>query len=68
MYLYVEMFAGWTAFQEAQLGATSASSCKRIVKIKLTDEQLEKIKPKKTGKSGTTEYFESVNVLCLQED
>ena len=68
MYMYVEMFDGCTAYQEVQIGSSNPSSCRRIVKIKLTDEQIAQIKPRKVDNAGKTEFFESVNVLCLQKD
>ena len=68
MYLYVEMFNGWTAFNEVYYGCSHPSNCRRIVKIKLTPEQVEQLKPRSCGSNGTTEMFESVNPLCLQED
>ena len=66
MYLYVEMFDGWTAFHESQFGCSNPTGCRRVVKIELTSEQIEQIKPKKTGNNGKTEMFESVNPLSIQ--
>jgi len=68
MYLYVEMFNGSTAFMEAQLGCSNTSSCKRIVKIKLTDEQIKQIKPRQTGNNGNTKFYESINPICIQNN
>lgn len=66
MYLYVEMFDGWTAFHESQYGCSNPTGCRRIVKIKLTQGQIEQVKPRKTGKSGKMEMFESVNPVSIQ--
>jgi len=66
MFLYVEMFDGWTAFHESQCGCSNPTGCRRIVKLELTPEQVEKIKPMKTGNQGQTEMFESVNPICIQ--
>ena len=68
MYLYVEMFDGSTAFMEAQLGCSNPSNCRRIVRIKLTDDQIEQIKPRQTGNSGDTKFYESINPICIQND
>lgn len=66
MYLYIEMFDGWTAFHESQYGCSNPTGCRRVVRLKLTDEQIEQIKPRKTGNNGATEMFESVNPLSIQ--
>ena len=67
MYLYVEFADVWNAWQDAQMGfATSAH--KRIKRIKLTDEQIKELQPRKVGKSGNTDMFEQVSVLCIQDE
>lgn len=66
MFLYVEMFDCWAAFHEAQFGCSNPTGCRRIVKVELTPEQIEKITPRKTGNNGKTEMFESVNPLSIQ--
>jgi len=66
MFLYIEMFDGWTAFHESQYGCSTPAGCRRIVKIQLTPEQIEQIKPRETGNSGGTKMFESVNPLSIQ--
>jgi hypothetical protein len=68
MNLYVEMFDGWTAFHESELGCRNPTGCRRVVKLKLTDEQIEQIKPRKTGNNGPTLMYESVNPICFQAD
>lgn len=67
MFLYIEMFDGWTAFHESQFGCSNPSGCRRVVKIKLTDEQIKQITPKKTGNNAGIDMFESVNPICIQE-
>jgi len=67
MYLYVEMFDGWNAFQESNYGCSNPSGCRRIVKLELTPEQIELIKPRFCGSNGTNEMYESVNPLCIQD-
>jgi len=63
MYLYVEIVDTWSAWHEAQMGFATTSN-RRIKKIKLTNEQIEELRPKKIGK----DIFEKVSVLCIQED
>ena len=67
MYLYVEMFDGWTAFHEKEFGCSCPSGCRRIVKVELTEEQIKQILPRKIGNNGKTEMFETVNPICIQE-
>ena len=67
MYLYVEMFDGWSAYHESEFGCSIPSGCRRIVRLKLTPEQAEQINPHYCGKSGGKEMFESVNPICIQE-
>jgi len=66
VYLYIEMFDGWTAYNELQCGCSHPTGCKRIVKVKLTDDQINLLKPKKTGNNGKMDMFESVNPICIQ--
>ena len=68
MFLYVEMFNGWTAFNQSQFGGKFHSNCSRIVKVELTPEQVELITPRKTGNNGNIEMFESVNPICIQKE
>lgn len=68
MYLYVEMFDSWGAYNDMESGSGRPTSSRRVVKIKLTPEQLELIKPRRTGNQGKTEMYESVNLICLQDD
>ena len=57
-YLYVEMFDGNTAFHESNLGCSNPSGCKRIVRLKLTDEQIKQIEPQKTGNNGHNVFYD----------
>jgi len=67
VYLYVEFANTYDAWADAQMGfATSAH--KRIKRIKLTDEQIKELQPRKVGRSGNTDMFEQVSVLCIQEE
>jgi hypothetical protein len=68
MYLYVEMFDGWTAFHEFNYGCSNPSGCRRIVRLALTPEQIELIKPRFCGSNGIEKDYESVNPLCIQSE
>jgi hypothetical protein len=68
MYLYVEMFDGWGAFNETQFGCSHPSGCRRIVKIQLTKEQIEELTPRITGSSEGKTFYESINPLCIQSE
>ena len=68
MYLYVEFVNTRLAWEEAQMGF-GISSNRRIKKIKLTEEQIKELEPRSTGlQAYGRETFETVNVICLQED
>ena len=68
-FLYVEMIDNEHLWLEANLGVSTASANRRIVRIPLTGEQVEMIKPKLTGGHGVSGPFtEMVNVLCIQDD
>ncbi len=68
MYLYAEMVDTHTMWYESHMGCRNLSSCKRIVKVKLTEEQIEQLKPRSFGYSEGKEQGESVNLICLQEE
>ena len=67
MYLYVEFANTYDAWVDAQMGfATSAR--RRIKRIKLTDEQIKELQPKRVYRNGDTEIYETVSVLCIQDE
>jgi hypothetical protein len=68
MYLYVEMFDSWAAFNESNYGCSVPSGCRRIVKIKLTEEQIKQLEPRECGSNGNNIMYESVNPLCIQKE
>lgn len=67
MYLYVEFFDSWGAYNNAMMGF-STNNHRRIKKIKLTEEQIKELRPRKTSISRGEEMFETVSVLSIQED
>lgn len=68
MYLYIEFFDSWGAYQDLQFGTSSTTSRKRIKKIKLTEDQIKEIKPLCTGNNRGEQKFETMNVLSIQKD
>jgi hypothetical protein len=66
--LYVEIVDSWGAFNDLQYGCSGTSSRKRVVKIELTPDQEKLIEPKECGSNCGNKMFETVNVLCIQDD
>lgn len=67
MYLYVEFFNSYGAYEDSMMGVSSVSSHKRIEKIKLTPKQIEQLKPQLVRNDYGQDLFEQMNILCIQE-
>lgn len=68
MFLYVEFADTWNAYMESSMGFNTTTSNRRIKKIKLTEEQIKELQPRKVGTSGDKDIYEVVSVLSIQED
>lgn len=50
------------------MGVNNPVTERRVVRVKLTDEQIELLKPKYTGKDCGMDTFENINLLSIQND
>lgn len=67
MYLYVEFADIHGAYGDAMLGFSTLTNRRRIKRIKLTEEQIKQLQPRKIKESADTkdDLFEVVSVLCI---
>jgi len=69
MYLYVEMIDMWESYQNCINLGEATPVHKRIVKVKLTEDQIKLLKPLQVGTgSYNAPMYEEYKLLCLQED
>lgn len=67
MFLYVDMRDDWGAFNDHQFGSKYTTSRSRIVRIKLTEEQIRVLTPRQTGSDSHKLKYEDINPICIQE-
>ncbi len=67
-YLYVEFLDAWDAYASAQICDRGEAVKSRIVKIALSAPQSVLLEPKKVGKNQGKDIFESMRLICIQEE
>jgi hypothetical protein len=67
MYLYVKFCDTWGAYNNMMYGIATNSK-RRVKRIKLTDEQIKELQPRKVGMNGNQEMYEELFVLSIQEE
>lgn len=68
-YLYIEFINNWGKQISISMDiGTDFPIKRRIVKIKLTDEQIKQLEPKKIGRSKGNDIYEDMRILCIQEE
>jgi hypothetical protein len=68
MYLYVMFTSPGTAYDLAMAGIPNNNANARLVRVKLTEEQIEQLRPRTDQTIGGKVFPETVEPISIQED